>query len=62
MPYSSWLQEEVLLQQLSQLKATSEKPPPQPKVDRWGRAAAVGGRKTSVARVSCQHGSTVPHT
>lgn len=53
--YATWLvlqEEEVLRQQLSELQAAVEKPPPQPKLDHLGRAAAVGGRKTSVARVS----------
>lgn len=47
------LQEEVARQKLVQLQASStDKVPRLPQLDHLGRAAAVGGRKTSVARVS----------
>lgn len=51
------LQEEEMAQKLRELAASVPKGPRQPQVDHLGRAAAVGGRKTSVARVSAQrHG------
>lgn len=36
---------------LRELAVKVERPPQEPQVDQLGRAAAVGGRKTSVARV-----------
>jgi hypothetical protein len=46
------LQEEEMAQKLRELATSAPKGPRKPQVDHLGRAAAVGGRKTSVARVS----------
>lgn len=51
------LQEEEMAQKLRELQASAPKGPRQPQVDHLGRAAAVGGRKTSVARVSKAQGA-----
>jgi hypothetical protein len=45
------LQEEAMSRKLRELAVKVERPPREPQVDHLGRAAAVGGRKTSVARV-----------
>eukprot|EP00878_Enallax_costatus_P016694 GHUV01017517.1.p1 GENE.GHUV01017517.1~~GHUV01017517.1.p1 ORF type:complete len:276 (+),score=89.06 GHUV01017517.1:1029-1856(+) len=43
--------DEALLRQISAARVTAPKEPPRPKVDHLGRAAAMGGRKTSRAQV-----------
>lgn len=52
----SCLQEEARAKQLRELQVHVERPPREPQVDQFGRAAALGGRKTSSARVRHRQG------